>query len=645
MCGICGIIQRSADRPDAALLARMMKRLQHRGNDARGMKQFPHAGLGHQRLAILDVSEKASQPFSSHDGRYWIVFNGEIYNFPDLKRRLTDSPENRVPSMERCGFTPHRGDTDPFISTSDTEVLLRAFIEWGPEVLNELNGMFAFAIWDTFLRKLFCARDRLGVKPFHYFYDGNTFIFASEIKALLVHPRVPRSIDPRAVSDYLSLGYITGDKTIFSGIKKLLPGHLLELTPDKTPEIREYWDLPHQLAVNPAEASFDVQKQLEAACKARLISDVPIGFFLSGGVDSSAIVGYAQRHHPRLETFSLGFETSSFSELGQAERFCREISAKSHSVMFSAPDEELLRRIAWFYDQPFGDTSSIPTFKLCEFTSKFVKVAISGDGGDEMFGGYETNRADIAAAIGQHAIPCWKKVLDFAGRLWSMQTVDFGKISMDYKIRQFLGNAHLEPHRAHYSWRLLFNEQEKRTLMSPALWNNLNGYSPFEEFDRLYKKTADRDLFSRHMYVDLKTWLVDDILVKADIASMAHGLEIRNPFLDVNLVEYSARIPFRMKADLFRTKKVLKKAVSDVVPDWILKRKKEGFNSPVSHWLRGDLRPLLQKTISSDVFREMFPHRNTLQNIIEDHEEGRRDYGHPLWALLMFGMWAQNYLE
>ncbi|MBF0502705.1 MAG: asparagine synthase (glutamine-hydrolyzing) [Candidatus Riflebacteria bacterium] len=625
MCGICGIVQRSADTPDAELLTRMMKLLQHRGNDGRNVKRFPHAGLGHQRLAILDVSDKASQPFSSRDGRYWITFNGEIYNYPDIKRRLAD--------------------TGPFVSTSDTEVLLRAFIEWGPDALNELNGMFAFAIWDNLARRLFCARDRLGVKPFHYFYDGNSFVFASEIKALLVHPRVTRSIDPRAVSDYLSLGYIAGDKTIVSGIKKLLPGHLLELSPGNEPEIREYWDLPQHIVINPAEAAGSVRHMLEAACRARLISDVPIGFFLSGGVDSSAIVGYARRHHPQLETFSLGFETSTFNELDAAKRFSRDIMAKSHGVVFSAPDEKLLRRIAWSFDQPFGDTSSVPTFKLCEFTSGFVKVAISGDGGDEMFGGYETNRADIAAAVGQHAIPGWKSILQIAGRLWGMKSVDFGKISMDYKVRQFLRNAHLEPGRAHYSWRLLFDEQEKRELMSPVLWKSLNGYSPFEEFDRLYRKTADLGLFSRHMYVDLKTWLVDDILVKVDIAAMAHGLEVRNPFLDVHLVEYAAGIPFRMKADLFRTKKVLRDAVSDVVPDWIIKRKKEGFNSPVSHWLRGDLRPLLRQTISTDVFREIFPHHDVLQTIIDAHERGHRDWGHPLWALLMFGLWAQNYLK
>jgi asparagine synthase (glutamine-hydrolysing) len=628
MCGIAGIIDFSGKPVRESLVADITRALKHRGDDAHGVEVFKTAGLGHQRLSIIDLSNRANQPFFSDDKRYCIVFNGEVYNFRELRKSMSHLRN--------------------FKTDSDTEVLLYGLIHYGPKFLERTNGMFAFALWDNERRSLFCARDRFGVKPFFYSLTGTGIVFASEIKALMRHSGISKKVDGKAVSDFFSLGYITGDKTIFEQVKKLLPACFLQLDSNGL-QITEYWDIRRYFAGtvgdSPSQRRELLVEGLREAVRKRLVSDVPVGVLLSGGIDSSAVLKLTKGFSQSVSSFSLGFNQASFNELDRAKHFAGAIGSDWKGIMFTVPDERFLSHLAGVYDQPFADTSAVAMFQLCEFTARHQKVVLSGDGGDEMFGGYETCRADIIARLGRRCIPGWSSLLNFSGKLLRLFPADMGKVSLNYKMRQFFENASLQECPAHYSWRLLFNEDEKKALLSPEILDKIKDYTPFHEFERWYKKCAALQPDQRHAIVDIKTWMADDILFKVDMASMAHGLEVRNPFLDIDLFSLAAGIPFSEKAGILRTKKILRTSLGRLLPEYVVSGSKEGFASPVSYWLVNDLAPLFEEVVEDDVIGSFISGKNLLKRFYKEHREGKRDHGYRLWAVLMFGLWARQYLD
>jgi len=627
MCGIAGIVDGNNRDVDAVPGRRMLKRLRHRGDDGRGEISLPHVWLGHQRLAIIDLSDMAAQPFASSDGRRHIVFNGEIYNHRELRAEL----ESEM----------------PFRSRSDTEVLLCAWERWGVAGLARVHGMFAFAVWDSQSRSLTIVRDRLGIKPLYYTWNNRKLAFASELKALRALPDCGDALDARAVSDFLAVGYIGGDKSIFRGIRRLEPGCLLRLDLDSgTLETGTWWDAADMLAgpCRPAGEE-EVRGLLEKAVERRLVADVEIGCLLSGGIDSSAILHMAVSQYPHMRTFSAGFAEADYDERIQAETFGRSLGVGVEGVGIAAPTMAELKRLAWFFDQPFADTSAWPTYKVCELAAQRVKVALTGDGGDEMFGGYETCRADLLAMLGRRFIPGWAFFLHIADQLGERFPVDYRKVSIDYKIRQFCRWAGADASFAHFGWRSLFDGKQRGAILAPDLKRELGDYTPFDRFRALYERCDGLDEPRRHFYVDLRTWLADDILVKSDTASMAHGLELRSPFLDTRLVERCAKIPWRQKFDLTATKKILRRSLRGSLPDELIGRPKSGFNSPVPYWLTGPLREGFLQTIRSPLFRTWFPDTTQIMECFRELEEHRRDWSFALWGLFMFGLWGEVHLN
>ncbi len=621
MCGICGFTDLSGRDDAAASIEKMAASLRHRGFDAGGSFIAHPVALAHQRLSILDLDHRADQPMLSADGRYVIVFNGEIYNFRELQQGMS-------------GFVPR--------TSSDTEILLELWAGEGPACLNRLNGMFAFAIYDRLLATLCCARDRLGVKPFYYWHQAGHFVFASEAKAILQHSAVKPALDRHAISDYLSLGYITGSSTAFSGINKLEPGHYL-IVRDGQVQKTCWWNLAERIRSGAGTHAGNIVDLLSSAIDYRLISDVPVGSFLSGGVDSSAITAMAARKNADMQTFTIGFTEKKFDESSAAAEFAASLQLANHCEVFKEPDPAFLQKMVGYFDQPFADTSTVPFFQLCRNAAVRMRSVLCGDGGDELFAGYETRRADLAALIGYRSLPFWKTLTGFGSMLMRFLPADRGKVSWHYKLRQFCEFAHLPPPESHFSWRLLFDEHEKRALLNPDIVGELGEYRTWNRFEPLYAAVADLPILQQQAIVDLQTWLPDDILYKADQASMANTLEVRAPFLDYRLVEAAFAISERRKFSLFKSKSLLRHELAGLLPQNILARKKEGFGSPVSIWLEGDLAVFFADSMHDAGFREFFPDTSRIMSLYEEHRQRVRDNGYRLWALLMFAIWLKEW--
>jgi asparagine synthase (glutamine-hydrolysing) len=576
MCGLVGFVD---DRADGAAdverrVLAMARALAHRGPDDERLWREGPVALALRRLSILDLAT-GQQPMRGDRGAV-IVHNGEIYNYLELRRDLEAAGER-------------------FRTESDTEVLLRLWERHGPACLDLLNGMFAFAIWDPRRRRLFLARDRLGEKPLFYFHSGRFLAFASEIKALLALERVRAGtgVDPRAVSDFLSYGYVLGPKTAFRGIERLPPAHYAVFDPE-TGSLRasDYWPIADRFRAPARPYDRSAREEFAAllgdAVRIRLRSDVPLGAFLSGGLDSSSIVVAMKRHaQGDVRAFCARFADSSYDETPYARTVADRAGVGLTEIAGDADRADHLGRLVWQTDEPFADTSILPTFRLCRAARQSVTVALSGDGGDELLAGYPTVLADRWYGLYRRLpLGVQRGAKRLADRLLRPS---YRKVSLDYKVRQFLGAAGLSPERAHAWWRTVFGEDEKRELMSPALREACRSYDPFAAFAEHFARVAGASPLSRFLYVDIKTWLPDDILVKTDRMSMAHGLELRAPFLDHRLIELVAGFADEAKLAGARKKVILKDVMRPHLPATVIRRWKRGFSAPTDRL--GALRP------------------------------------------------------
>ncbi len=630
MCGIAGKLSWT-ERPDPKILRAMTDEMRRRGPDADGIHCDNVIGLGHRRLAIIDLSAAGRQPMCDHTGRYWIVFNGEIYNFQEIRKALEEKGAR-------------------FCSNSDTEVILEAYKAWGTESVRRLNGMFAFALWAEPEQTLFLARDRLGKKPLYYYtHPDGGLSFSSELKALLRDPQIPKKIAPRALSQYLSLGYVLSDGSFIEGVEKLEAAHFLLVQRGKSLTTVPYWDLAacfrKKLQISEADAVNEIRRLVDDSTRLRMISDVPLGAFLSGGIDSSSIVAAMCRMKaPRdVHTFSIGFTEKTYSEVPQARSAAAYLHVTHCDQIVSAEMAQVLKKIVYCADEPFADNSMIPMFYLSEFARQAVTVSLVGDGGDEIFAGYETYLADKYFRIARR-LP--HRLLSLAhGAITRFLPVSFNKVSADFKLRRFLQSHALSPEQAHYSWRMIFSDEEKRALLRSRNCEAVSAHNPYTRFAKYSAELAGAHYLDQAMYVDIKTWLVDDILVKADRMSMAHSLELRAPLLDYRLVEFAASLPTEMKLRGTTKKYIFKKSQEGILPGQIIHGKKRGFNAPIAHWLTKDLGSMLDElTAGENLFSEYFEvHR--VRGLIDEHQAGRRDNSFKLFALLNLGIWLELFLH
>lgn len=627
MCGIAGFTAfRTLPGDSSGVISLMTDALAPRGPDGKGYHQAPPIVLGHRRLSIIDP-EGGAQPMVSTDGRYVLVCNGELYNYIELRRQ-----------WEACG---HR-----FRTQSDTEVLLRQLMDHPVESLSVLNGMYAFALWDRERKELLLARDRLGIKPLYYSLLPGDIVFASELKALLLHPGIQKRIHLPAINKYFAYGYIPTPATIYQDIYKLEPGHYLLFGPDGMTKAA-YWDLPAPQAfetkTTPEEAAADVRDRLRRAVKMQLRSDVPVGVFLSGGIDSSTVTALAaQESAQALHTFSVGFEESSYDETPYALEVARRYNTLHHHEVFSGQRAaEMLPQALGILDEPFGDASILPTFFLSRFTRQTVQVALGGDGGDELFAGYPAFQAHFLMEHFSRLPPTWQNRLI---RLARCLPVSHRYTSAEYLLNLFFKGAAVSPETRFSLWMGCCGNEDRQRLFSPALRQTLCEDDPFADIGSYIQQSNQSDVFARLQYLCMKLYLQDDLLVKMDRASMAHGLEVRVPFLDHTLVEFAMRLPRQLKLNGRTTKVVLKQAVRDLLPARIIRRRKAGFMIPLAAWLTTSLRPLVDELCSpQSLSGDNFFDPAMVRQMLAEHHSGRRDHRKTIWSLVAFQFWRKQH--
>lgn len=627
MCGIAGAFYpNGARRASSELIQRMTQTLFHRGPDEGTVFVDGPVGLGHRRLKIIDL-EGGTQPIFNETRSMAIVFNGEIYNFLVLREEL----------LKRG----HR-----FTTRSDTEVILHAYEEYGEDCVQHLRGMFAFAIWDGEKQCLFLARDRVGIKPLYYWGDHHQFLFASELKAILEEPNVARKIDPCALDDFLTYLYIPAPKTIFQGIRKLLPGHTLTVNADGIRE-RQYWDLTFQPTVGVGEEEYvaELLKQLRESVALHLVSDVPLGAFLSGGVDSSAVVALMAGMLPQaVNTASIGFSESQFDELPYARAVAELFATRSHEKIVKADGVAVLDDLMWYFDEPFADSSMVPTYYVSQVARERVTVCLSGDGGDENFAGYRRYRIDVLEGRIRGLLPQFlrKPVFGTLARLYPK--ADW--LPQMFRAKTVLANAASSPERAYFNTVSWFTPAMKKALYGPELKKAVGDYDPFSVMKVYFDRSEGWDPLSRIQYVDVKTYLVDDILTKVDRASMAHSLEVRVPLLDHHVMEYAASIPSSYKLHRGAEKYIFKRMLSQLLPAEVLHRPKMGFSIPLAEWLRKELKvPFEQQLFAQKTITGEFFDIQPIRQWWNQHQWGVRDYSPWLWALLVFERWGRRFLS
>jgi len=650
MCGICGEISFNNKGVKAETIQRMCRVLEHRGPDDEGMvfisgnqhvelrnpleltpiENCFEIAMGHRRLSIIDLSAAGHQPMCNEDGRIWIVFNGEIYNFQEIRTELA----------EKGHF---------FKSKSDTEVILHAYEEWGVECLSHLRGMFAFAIWDSNLQRLFMARDRLGKKPLVYFSQNGRFAFASEIKALLQIPDVERKVNDIAIHHYLTYQYVPSPDTIFEGIKKLPPAHYLLYDRDGSIKVERYWKLNFnencQTYSDIKELEDRIRTELEESVKLRLISDVPLGAFLSGGVDSSLVVGImAKMSRKPVKTFSIGFEEKEFDELSYARLVSKHFATEHHEFIVKPNAIEILPKLVWHYNEPFADSSAIPTYYVAKMTKDYVKVVLTGDAGDENFAGYPRYLRSkllifflkMPKRLRRDFFPSFLRMI--AQFHWREKTFN--------RLAAYVESISSNQVRNYAEQVTICNAKSKEDLYSYDFNEVMKGTDSVEYLLTKFHEVRINDLIDQLLYLDINTYLPEDLLVKMDIATMANSLEARVPFLDHQLMEFVATIPSSLKLRGTVAKYILKKAFKEFLPEAIFKRKKMGFGVPVSRWFRNELKDYVYailldpRTLNRGYFK-----REGVERLLNEHVTSRYDHSAKIWALLFLEIWFRVFVD
>jgi asparagine synthase (glutamine-hydrolysing) len=626
VCGIAGQLFFDSGRTvERALLERMSAVLAHRGPDDAGIFREGPIGLVNRRLAIIDLSAGGHQPMASADGRFWITYNGEIYNFHELRAALA-----------REGVA--------FRSESDTEVILALYARRGPGCLAALRGMFAFAIWDRERRTLLVARDRLGKKPVVYARDGQALHFASEAKAILQDPAVGVEPDLTAIHHFLSYGDVPSPWSAFRSMQKLPPAHYLWVE-DGRVSVHRYWTLRYTPKRREPEAVLaeELLALLEEAVRLRLISDVPVGALLSGGLDSSTVVALMRRAGAGpLRTFSIGFDRPEYDELAYARQVARHFETDHHELVVKPDAVAILPRLTWHYDEPFADASAVPAFALCEMARGFVTVALNGDGGDETFAGYDRYRAAALAA--------WADGLPAAVRRMAARGLrhlpgDAPK-SRTGRLRRFAEALALPPRRRYARWLTVFGNGEKAELYTPAFAAQVGAVDSLALLDAAYAESDAPTFLDATLHADVQRYLPDDLLVKMDIASMAHSLEVRSPFLDHRVVEFAAALPPGLKLRGLTAKYLLKRITRGLLPEPIRRRPKMGFGVPIDHWFRHELRELAYDVLlDGRACQRGYFRPDVVRRYLDEHARGRAHHHARLWSLLVLELWHRAFVD
>lgn len=626
MCGICGILQYTKEKMNADSLLAMCRRMRHRGPDDQGIYIDNFAsnfslGLGHRRLKIIDLSESGHQPMSNEKKTVWITFNGEIYNYKELRAELLKNGHI-------------------FKSDTDTECIVHLYEDYGEDCVKYLRGMFAFAVWDRENQSLMLARDRVGKKPVLYYHKDNRFCFASEFHALLQNNFISKEIRPESINYYLTYGYIPAPLTIYKDIYKLSPAHIL-LIKNNTLKVKNYWEPNYKdkIKISEHEAADEVLRLLKEAVRVRLTSDVPLGAFLSGGTDSSAVVALmSQLCANKVKTFSIGFDESDYDELRYARNIAHRFGTEHREFIVRPKALDILPLLLERYGEPYADSSCIPTYYVAQQTKQYVTVALNGDGGDELFAGYERYQAMLAA----EKIPDMAKKMLSGFSLLLPDSVNFR--SKARRIKRFINGAILPFQTRYFKWVSIFDDDLKKSVCSVDFIKSAS-QSNVLNFIALYLHALrGTSIIDSLLFTDTMTYLPNDLLVKVDIATMANSLEARSPFLDQGLMEFAAQLPAEYKMKNFIKKYILKKAIKNLVPRENIYRKKMGFGVPIGNWFRSDLKDFLSEVILSKVsLNRGYFKPGTIKNMVRLHIEKKADYSSQLWALLILELWHQRF--
>ncbi len=630
MCGITGIFDtRGCGDISRNVLQRMNDSQRHRGPDDGRLYIEPGVGLGHRRLSIIDIAT-GQQPLFNEDGSVVVVFNGEIYNYLQL-----------IPELQALGHLFH--------TKSDTEVIVHAWESWGADCVKRFRGMFAFALWDRKKQTFFMARDRLGVKPLYYaLLDDGMLLFGSELKSVMAHGGLPRNIDPLAVEEYFALGYVAEPRSIFKQARKLSPAHTLTLCRGQPMgESQAYWDVRFSLdnPISLADAQAELVARLQESVRLRMVAEVPLGAFLSGGVDSSAVVALmAGLSQAPVNTCAIGFDDPAFNESDFAQKVADRYHTTHHLEVVKSDDFDLIDTLARLYDEPYADSSAIPTYRVCQLARKHVTVALSGDGGDESFGGYRRYALHLMEERMRAALPqsVRHSVFGTLGKLYP---------KADWAPRMFRAKTTFEgiarsSVEAYFHSMSFIREPLRSQLYSPSFKAALGGYNALDVFERHARRAGTDDPLGLIQYIDMHTYLVGDINTKVDRASMAHSLEVREPLMDHELVAWLATLPSSFKMKSSEGKHIFKKSMEPHLPQDVLYRQKMGFSVPLVRWLRGPLRCKVREALLGSHMAEsgMF-NIATIRLLVDQHESGARDHSTPIWTLLMFDAFLRNVLN
>lgn len=625
MCGIAGYWAKSNNDRSELILSAMIDTLSYRGPDDKGIYIHENIGLAQRRLSIIDLSPAGHQPMSNEDGTVWIVFNGEIYNFLNLKNGLS---KDHI-----------------FKSQTDTEVILHLYEEIGEKVFEKIQGMFAIAIYDIKKNKLILSRDRMGKKPLFWGIHDNTFLFGSELKALMAHPQFKKEIDPSSLNKYFLYEYVPTPHSIFRNTFKLESGTYLVWDGKKT-EKHQFWKPTFIPKTNSFEESLkNLDENVQKSVSDRLVADVPLGIFLSGGLDSSLVAYYASKASKiPIKTFSIGFKEKSFDESVYARKVAQYLGTEHHEKILSSKDSiDLIPKVAELLDEPMADASIIPTYLLSQFTKEHVTVALGGDGGDELFCGYDTFTAHKLASIYENVPSFLKKIFE---KLALHLPTSFSNMSWDFKIKKFISGFNGVKKYRNQRWLGSFDRSAREKLFKNDIWKSLGKENEFNDIDRYLEQSDSENFYDKLSLEYERLYMMDQILVKVDRASMFNSLEVRAPLLDTRIVDLANHMPLDFKFKGFEKKFILKKLMEGKLPNEIIYRKKKGFGMPIGEWIRGDLKPLIMDVLGEKSLNEInLFNSEYIQKIVDEHMKGKRDNRKQIWTLLIFALWWRKWVK